>query len=574
MSERGAAAEALRSRAFRSDQIAWVVVAGLLAAAAYGGNAWLHRRVRADGPFSAAPRLERRLQVLAYDRIADGVPGALEARRFADHLEALRAAGFHAVSLAQVRAAYREGAGLPDRAVLLTFDGGHRSTFDAVDSLLRRAGWPAVMFLDPRVEEGRNSTYVYWDALRRMVDSGIWALGTLGSWPAAARILEARLPAAPALARVRSGQEAPRGPEPPLVFESSLFGVSDAFTDPAHLLRLRVSPAWTGRELVERLLLARAAPRAGPGGPPPVSPDRWTSTIGQARAVGDGLELAGAPRADAWLAGSEWAQDFALEAEVRVERGPFWIVHQRAGAGEQWRWGGTQGVLYLERVHAGGPIEVVSQLAIPVRPGVWHRVRVVKRGGGVWVEWDGAPLTDTPRALAARWRGPVGVSAGSPRQPGRVELRRVRFGAIPYAARAVSASPAEDEVRALVADAATVAAVSPPLLVQQGARVERRPFDHRMLDLLAARGAWDVLPSLQLADDQLARRPGAARELTEIAAREGWAGLRLDSGRLSPAAREAWGAAVPAWREAFAARGLRLVLDPEVPSSATGASSP
>jgi hypothetical protein len=572
MSERGGVAGALRSRAFRSDLVAWALAIALVPTAVWATGAWLHRRVRFDVPFAPAPRLERRLHVLAYDRVADGVPGAIGAARIADHLEALRRAEFQPVSLAQVHAAYREGASLPARAVLLTFDGGHRSTYDAVDPLLRRLGWPAVMLLDPRLPEARNGTYLYWDALRRMVDSGIWALGTLGPWPAAPRLLQTRI-AASALARVRSGQDPAVGEEAPLVFEDSRFGVSDGSADPAHLPRLRVPAAWTGRQLVERLSAASAVPAAGPPGPPPVAPDRWVSTVGQAHASGDGLELTGAPRGDAWLAGSEWARDFVLEAEVRLERGAFWIVQERAGAREQWRWGGPQGALYLEELRPGAPTQVISQTALPLRPADWHTLRLVKRGGGVWVEWDGAPVADMPHTVSARWRGPVGISTGTPSQPGRVVLRQVRFGAVTYAVRAVSASLPEVEVQALLHAAADVAAVSPPLLVQQGERLVWRSFEPRRLALVAARGAWDVVPAVRLADDRLALRAGAAEELAALAAREGWAGLRLDPGGLSPAARETWRAAVPAWQETFDAHGLRLVLGSDATPSA-GEGSP
>jgi hypothetical protein len=542
----------------------------LVIGAATGARVWLHRRVPGVDAPPRAVTADYRLAVLAYERVAASARG-LAPSRLAEHLEALRAAGFHPVSLRQVHDAYRRGAPLPDHPILITFDGGHLSTYEAADPLLRRLRWPAVVFVDPRRQEERHATYVYWDRLQRMVDSGVWDVGTIGPWPDAARAVERHLGPYRVLgAAGRSGAGAGAGgvDAPPLAFENAWFGVNAPEADPARLARVRVQPGWSGRELVERLRASLSAPGLDPRGEPPaVGAAGWSCSIGRLDVSGDAVTLTGAPRAEAWLAGTEWARDFVLEAEVRADAGPFWLVQQAVGARDAWRWGGNARALYLQRVRPGSRIDVLARSDGGSGPGGWHTVRVVKRGDGVWVQWDGAATERLPRAVGARWRGYVGFSTGGPGEPGRLSLRRVRFAAIPYAVRAVSASPSRRETRALLADAPRVAGISPPGLVQRGETLERRVVDAQLLTMLAARGAWDVVPSVEL-DGRAAADPARAAEIADVAADEGWAGVRVVLRDLGPRARAAWDHAAPGWRRLFERRGLRLVIDQE-PGSAS-----
>lgn len=548
--------EALRARSFRRDRLAWIAFVAGVVAIGWGGHAWLHRRV----PLEPSPltRADFRLAVVAYDRVArDGADRHLPVERLEEHLEALRAEGFQPVTLGQVRDAYATGAPLPERPLLLTFDGGHLATHRAVDPLLRRLRWPAVMFLDPHLPEARHPAYAYWDRLRRMVASGLWEVGILGRRPEAAALLEDRLPGHEVLASARGGAAAgedPGGPVPPLGFEYGLFGVNDRDADPLRLARVRVHAEWSGRELAQRLEHALEPPRAPSGAPAAVAPGRWVASIGEVRANAAGVLLSGGPRAEVWLAGSEWARDFVFEAEVRPERGAFWIVQQAVGSKEQWRWGGNdqEQVLYLQRARPGQPIEVVSKVELGGRPGAWHRVRVVKRGGGVWVEWDGERVPHMPRRVAARWRGTMGLATGSPTTAGRLAIRNARFAALPYRLRPVGPSPTEDEVRRLLDEAEDVAAISPPGLVQEGAAWARRPANRELLSVLAAHGAWDLVPTVELTVPGTTTDEARAVELADVAAQEGWSGVRLVAPPGSPEPPAAW-------RRVFARRGLRLV---------------
>src|ERR1700722_3010165 len=66
-------------------------------------------------------------------------------RHLAAHFDWLRSHGYHVISLQQLINARTEHGTLPDKAVLLTFDDGLRSTYTTVFPLLKAFKFPAVM---------------------------------------------------------------------------------------------------------------------------------------------------------------------------------------------------------------------------------------------------------------------------------------------------------------------------------------------------------------------------------------------------------------------------------------------
>ena len=65
--------------------------------------------------------------------------------RFREHIEALRRAGYHPIGLKDVRDFYADKRPLPSKAVLVTFENNHKSTFFDTVRLLRSQRWHAVM---------------------------------------------------------------------------------------------------------------------------------------------------------------------------------------------------------------------------------------------------------------------------------------------------------------------------------------------------------------------------------------------------------------------------------------------
>lgn len=133
------------------------------------------------------------LLVLSYHDIRDDVaakgdadPFAVSTRNFAMHLDWLRAHGYVPVSAQAVREARAGRRALPDKAVLLTFDDGLRSTYTHAFPLLRSYGYPALVAVvtswmdlpaDARVPYGprdfARDDFLTWEQLREMQASGL-----------------------------------------------------------------------------------------------------------------------------------------------------------------------------------------------------------------------------------------------------------------------------------------------------------------------------------------------------------------------------------------------------------------
>jgi peptidoglycan/xylan/chitin deacetylase (PgdA/CDA1 family) len=83
-----------------------------------------------------------------YHVIAAPPPGALypglyvEPAEFASQMQALKNAGWHAITLDQLEAAWSSGASLgPSKRIVLTFDNGYQSQYTQALPVLRRLGW-------------------------------------------------------------------------------------------------------------------------------------------------------------------------------------------------------------------------------------------------------------------------------------------------------------------------------------------------------------------------------------------------------------------------------------------------
>jgi peptidoglycan/xylan/chitin deacetylase (PgdA/CDA1 family) len=92
---------------------------------------------------------DRTLRVLTYHKVNELSPNLITVptRTFAEQMSLLSEYGYQPVTLEAVRDHYVAGAPLPPRAVLITFDDGYRDNLENAAPILRRHGYPAVIFV-------------------------------------------------------------------------------------------------------------------------------------------------------------------------------------------------------------------------------------------------------------------------------------------------------------------------------------------------------------------------------------------------------------------------------------------
>jgi peptidoglycan/xylan/chitin deacetylase (PgdA/CDA1 family) len=92
---------------------------------------------------------DRRLRVLMYHKVNDlpGNPLSVPVGVFDEQMAQLHALGYSVVALDDVLEYYVNGAELPARAVLITFDDGYRDNLEHAAPVLERYGYPAVLFV-------------------------------------------------------------------------------------------------------------------------------------------------------------------------------------------------------------------------------------------------------------------------------------------------------------------------------------------------------------------------------------------------------------------------------------------
>jgi len=127
-------------------------------------------------PDDPGPLVARSFVALAYEGISDN-PTEISPRLFQEHMKMLEENGYHAITLEDVNAFYEEGQLLPDKAVLLTFDHSRKSSYFDARKLLRKMGWPAVMFIWTKPIEDEDPSALRWPYIRDMVRSGAWEAG-------------------------------------------------------------------------------------------------------------------------------------------------------------------------------------------------------------------------------------------------------------------------------------------------------------------------------------------------------------------------------------------------------------
>jgi peptidoglycan/xylan/chitin deacetylase (PgdA/CDA1 family) len=143
---------------------------------------------------------ERTLRVLMYHKVNDLSPNptTVPTAVFARQMELLGELGYTPVSLDSVRDHYLLGTTLPPGAVLITFDDGYRDNLENALPVLRRHGFPAVLFVPVGyLDDGRplpheellqtlgvHNPTLDWDEVSELEAAGVRIESHgIGHWP-------------------------------------------------------------------------------------------------------------------------------------------------------------------------------------------------------------------------------------------------------------------------------------------------------------------------------------------------------------------------------------------------------
>ncbi len=92
---------------------------------------------------------------------------------FAAQLDRLQAEGYTTISLYDLMADLTQGAPLPEKPVILTFDDGYRDNYENAFRLLRERGMTATFFVVTDFIDEQRPAYLTWEMAREMVAGGM-----------------------------------------------------------------------------------------------------------------------------------------------------------------------------------------------------------------------------------------------------------------------------------------------------------------------------------------------------------------------------------------------------------------
>ncbi len=122
-----------------------------------------------------------RVPILMYHYLSVPPPGADRYRvdlsvapdTFAAHLDAMQQAGYTTISFYALLAHLNQGAPLPEKPVIISFDDGYRDNYENAFPLLRERGMTATFFVVTDFIDGQRPEYLTWDMVREMYAGGM-----------------------------------------------------------------------------------------------------------------------------------------------------------------------------------------------------------------------------------------------------------------------------------------------------------------------------------------------------------------------------------------------------------------
>lgn len=122
-----------------------------------------------------------RVPILMYHYVSDLPPDADDIRKgltvvpplFQAHMQYLSDAGFTTISLYELNAALTQGAPLPPKPIVLTFDDGYRDAYTNVFPILQLYGFTGTFFIITARADANDPVYVSWQQIKEMSAAGM-----------------------------------------------------------------------------------------------------------------------------------------------------------------------------------------------------------------------------------------------------------------------------------------------------------------------------------------------------------------------------------------------------------------
>jgi len=613
--------------------VAWYVLIVFILASVWGMGTLRDNDLVQLRPWESSVSHRATVTVLEFDRVMlNKNMDHIYQEDLRKHLKALDENGFEAVSLTDIYNFYYKEKNLPEKSVLLIFANGYLETYAAVDPILREMRWPAAMTVVTETIVNRETFFLYWDRLRRMVKSGVWSLASGGhrrwkgsnaksnlsetiltDFKVSRDLVEANIPGYQLVAyspifdkarnyiknfHVRDSDEHALKKIYPLRFVNSFVGVNDKNSDPFRLRRLRVKPGWNPETLLTLMNQGIQAVTVD-GANSSWAESKWFREDGEwvdtsshqkfpqeknARLGGppdsdQGIRLHGVPGAGLFFPAGNKTGNWILEADIRLDRGEFWVRQNSSESGDGWRVGGNSQNINVQVRVADGQYENLASSRAGITLEEWHHLRLVKRGQGIMVKWDGRAFWNLPVWAPSPMKGDIGLWAWSEVGEGSVNLSDARISFFPDDFRWLKSYPEDHDIQRLIKYTEKISGVTTITHTLLGNKAEPVAFHEDLFQIISHRYGWDFIPTLRVLQQkkssgkfgsEYGKQSGYGEKeifsmaaIKELVKQNHWTNVHLDLSRLGGERKDGWFSGISKLKDELEKINCRLLVTNE-----------
>ncbi|RBP83158.1 polysaccharide deacetylase [Marinomonas rhizomae] len=123
---------------------------------------------------SAAVHAQDYLPVLQYHHVSASSPKSTSVtpEQFTEQMDYLKNAGFQVVDLRSALDDLKANKSLPEKAVAISFDDAYRSIYQAGFPILKERHFPFTVFINTEPVERKSRSFLTWDQMKEMEQSG------------------------------------------------------------------------------------------------------------------------------------------------------------------------------------------------------------------------------------------------------------------------------------------------------------------------------------------------------------------------------------------------------------------